>query len=130
MLIIWTGDIWFLTGHDSGKVKEIEAKPEQVNITYASDKQNVWISVSGHAEESRDKEKIKQLWNEAYKAWFPKGLEDPNIAAVRVTIDEAEYWDSSSSMVVHAIGFLKAKLTGEQYNPQSAGTQDHGKIES
>lgn len=87
-----------------------------------------FLPYSGHAEESRDKEKIKQLWNDAYKAWFPKGLEDPNIAAIRVSVKEAEYWNSSSSGIVHAMGFVKAKLSGESYNPQASGTQDHGKI--
>lgn len=42
-----SGDIWFLTGHDSGKVNEIKSKPDEVNLTYASDKQSIWISVSG-----------------------------------------------------------------------------------
>jgi len=123
-----SGDIYFLTGHDTGKVREISQHPRVVNLSYASDMQNIYVSVSGRATETRGKEIIKQLWNEAYRAWFVKGVDDPNISAVRVTVELAEYWDTSSSSIVHAVGYIKAKLSGEQFNPVEAGIASHGTV--
>jgi general stress protein 26 len=65
----------------------------------------------------RDKQKAEELWNPAYKAWFPKGLDDPDLALLKVSATQAEYWDSSSSAVVHLVGFVKALATGERYHP-------------
>jgi hypothetical protein len=50
-----------------------------------------------------------------YRAWFPDGLDDPDLALLKVTVEQAEYWDSSSSMMVHLAGFVKALATGQPY---------------
>ena len=31
---------------------------------------------------------------------------------MKVDVEQAEYWDSSSSMLVHLVGFVKALATG------------------
>ena len=61
----------------------------------------------------RDRSKIEELWNPLFKAWFPQGLEDPDLALLKVNVDKAEYWDSPSSKVVRLAGFLKAVATGK-----------------
>jgi general stress protein 26 len=108
------GDLWFFTGANTPKVYEIE-RDRHVNVIYAAPDKNVYVSVSGKARLVRDRQKAEQLWNPAYKAWFPKGLEDPDLALIKVSVEQAEYWDSSSSAVVHLAGFVKALATGERY---------------
>jgi general stress protein 26 len=51
---------------------------------------------------------MEELWSPLHRAWFPKGLDDPNIALLQVEVDRAEYWDSPSSKVVQLIGLAKA----------------------
>ena len=51
------------------------------------------------------------------EAGFPGGPEDPKIALIRVECEGAEYWDSPSSTLVHAYGYLKAVTTGEPPHP-------------
>jgi len=109
------GDLWFLTSSESHKAGEID-KEHQVNVSYADPGENRYISVSGTARMIHDEKKIKQLWNPFYKAWFPKGLDDPSITLLRVQVDSAEYWDSPSSTIVHLVGFVKALATGQQYS--------------
>jgi general stress protein 26 len=41
------------------------------------------------------------------KAWFPDGLDDPDLALLRVHVEAAEYWDSPSSTMVHIVGFVR-----------------------
>ena len=67
---------------------------------------------------------MKELYNPAIKAWFPQGLDDPNLALLKVTPLQAEYWDSSSSKMITLLQMAKAIATGEKYNEGQ-----HGKIE-
>jgi general stress protein 26 len=107
------GTLWFFTGASTCKAGEIQ-RDQHVNLSYAQPEENRYVSVSGRATLVRDRAKIEELWNPAYKAWFPKGKEDPDIALIRVDVDKAEYWDSPSSAMVHVAGFLKAIVTGQR----------------
>ncbi len=112
----FNGELWFFTAASAPKVEEIE-QDHHVNLSYAAPDKNLYVSVSGKARMVRDKQKAEELWNPAYKAWFPKGLDDPDLALLKVSATQAEYWDSSSSAVVHLVGFVKALATGERYHP-------------
>ena len=118
------GDLWFFTQASSPKVAEAESHP-QVNLSYADPGATKYVSISGTAELVRDAAKNKELWNPIYKAWFPKGLEDPELALLKVSVESAEYWDSPSSKMVQLAGFIKAVATGKPYK---AGPEEHGKV--
>lgn len=117
------GSLWFFTHAGSPKTEELRHE-QHVNLSYASEAENRYISVSGKAQILRDAAKAKELWSPLYKAWFPKGLEDPELALLRVTVEKAEYWDSPSAKVVQIAGFLKALATGKRYEPG-----EHEKLE-
>ncbi len=110
------GTLWFFTRADAPKVFEI-GREHQVNLSYAEPKKQDFVSVSGTAHLVRDKAKIEELWHPLLKAWFPKGLDDPQIALLRVDVSKAEYWDSTSITLVHLVGFIKAMATGTSYEP-------------
>lgn len=112
--IEFDGDLWFFTGADSAKVEEVRQE-QQVNVAYAEPKQQRYVSVSGIAQVVRDRQKMKELWNPIFKAWFPEGLDDPNLALLKVHVEKAEYWESANGVVVQLVGFAKALLTGQQY---------------
>lgn len=107
------GELWFFTKKDSPKVDEIEREHE-VNVSFSRPDKQHYISMSGAATVSRDRRKMEELWNPAYTAWFPDGLDDPQICLLRVKVSQAEYWDSPNSVIVHLIGLAKAAVTGEQ----------------
>ena len=118
------GDLWFFTSADATKVNEVQHE-HHVNVSYAEPKDQKYVSVSGTAQLIRDKSKIEELWNPLFKAWFPDGLNDPQLSLLKVSVDKAEYWDSPSSKVVRLLGFAKALVTGKQIgNPG-----DNAKIE-
>jgi general stress protein 26 len=120
------GELWFFTNADAPKVDEVQQHLPQVNVSYAQPNDQKYISVSGTAQLIRDRQKIEELWNPLYKAWFPQGLDDPNLALLQVRVDKAEYWDSPASSVVRLVGFVKAVVTGE---PIGSGG-DNQKIEA
>ncbi|WP_029011412.1 pyridoxamine 5'-phosphate oxidase family protein [Azospirillum halopraeferens] len=113
--------LWFFTRAHSTKTHEVAAH-RQVNLAYADPGDQTYVSVSGIAELETDRERIKSLWREPLATWFPKGVDDPEIALIRVKVESAEYWDAPSSLMVHAYGYARAKLTGEPPKPGDHGT--------
>ncbi|HEY9679621.1 MAG TPA: pyridoxamine 5'-phosphate oxidase family protein [Drouetiella sp.] len=105
------GDIWFFTYGDSHKVLEAQKHP-QVNVSFSDIKNHKYVSVSGTAKLVRDKAKIEELWEPILKAWFPEGVDTPDIALLQISATKAEYWDSPSSFIAKTIELLRA-ATGQ-----------------
>lgn len=110
------GDLWFFTWADAPKVNEVE-REHQVNASFADPKRQNYLSISGSAQIVRDRQKMEELWNPVLRTWFPDGLDDPNVALIKVTAEKAEYWDSPSSAVVHIAGLIKSQVTGRPPSP-------------
>lgn len=116
------GELWFFTNDNSHKIEEIEAD-NRVNCAYAKPDDNTYVSVSGTASISKDRAKIEELWSPILKAWFPDGLDDPTLCLLKVQVQEAEYWEASSSTLIQLAGFVQAFVTGKK---MSYG--EHGKV--
>ncbi len=104
------GTLWFLTAIDSNKVSEIR-DDSHVTLVYADPSNAKYVSVKGRAFVNKDREKIHELWNPMYKAWFPGGEEDPQVSVLRVDVTEAEFWEASDSKLVRSIKYLAAAVT-------------------
>jgi general stress protein 26 len=90
------GILWFFTYASSHKVTEIEHY-QQVNISFSSTDKQRYISISGTAQLIKDSNKMRELWKPELQTWFPKGLDQPDIALLKVNINKVNYWDSKSS---------------------------------
>ncbi len=109
------GTLWFFTRLDAPKVHEIEEEKD-VSLAYSEPASQRYTAVYGVATISRDKAKMKELWTPPLKAWFPEGLEDPQLTLIRVDVESAEIWDSPPSKVVKLVGMAKAMMTGKPYD--------------
>ena len=109
--IEFDGDLWFFTYGSSHKVDEIGHVPK-VNVSFADTRAQQYASLTGRARVVRDRAKIEELWQPHMKAWFPEGVETPDIALLKVTTERAEYWDSSQSIVAHAVSLVSSLVTG------------------
>jgi general stress protein 26 len=107
------GNLWFFTSANSLKAHEIAQRPK-VNASFADTDSNQYVSISGLAELVRDRNKIKELWKPIFKAWFPDGPDQADIALLKVKIEKAEYWDSPSSTIAQVFSFVSAIVTGKQ----------------
>jgi len=116
------GDLWFFTDDRSPKLTEI-LNERQVCVALSDPKSQRYISLSGVGTIVDDHAKMAELWKPMLKAWFPKGLEDPDLTLLKVHVRKAEYWDAPPNSVVHLFGAAKAALTGE---PGKGG--EHEKI--
>ncbi len=107
------GDLWFFTDVSSDKVEHIRRSPG-VGVAFARPSDQEYVTMAGRAAVLNDRQKIEDLWSEHLTTWFPDGADDPDLRLIHVEVDRAEYWDSPSSFVVYALGYAKAKLTGER----------------
>lgn len=99
------GGLWFFTRADSAKVGEVEEEG-QVNLTYENAMESVYVSLSGQATLVQDRQQIEKLWKEELTAWFPEGLNDPEIALLRVDVSKWAYWDARSGVMSERTGTL------------------------
>jgi general stress protein 26 len=112
----FAGDLFFFTRASAPKVEEVESHG-RVNVSYAdADGQN-YVSLSGTASILHEPALIEAHWSEAMRTWFPKGKDDPDIAILKVAVDQAEYWDAPSSTMLYLYGYAKAVVTGEPPHP-------------
>ena len=114
------GTMWFLTRNTSEKVGQI-AQDQHVTLTFTEPSDSKYITLRGRASVNEDRGKIKKLWNPMYKAWFPAGENDPEIAVMRVDVSEADYWEASSSKLVMMAKYAFAAVTGGKIQVGEAG---------
>ncbi|SEI82386.1 General stress protein 26 [Dyadobacter koreensis] len=117
------GNAWFFTSRQTEIGSETE-NGESVTLIYSHPGDNTYLSVSGTASIVHDEAKKEELWSPLSKAWFPEGKDDPNLVVLKVTTEEAAYWDSPSSKMVVFFSMVKAAVTGHQSDPG-----DHGKLD-
>jgi general stress protein 26 len=110
------GDLWFFSSLASPKMGEIMAHPE-IMLTYSDPSSQTYVAVLGKAQVVQERDRIRELWSEAVRTWFPKGPDDPDLALIRVDVQSAEYWDAPSSTFVYAYGYAKAVTTGQPPTP-------------
>lgn len=93
------GDVWFLTKLGTSKIDEVQEN-QRVNVGYASAKDGPYISLSGTATVVKDAQRVQDLWRKRHRRWFPAGKQDPDLVALRVRIDRAEYWDEPTGQMM------------------------------
>lgn len=109
----FAGELLFFTRLDSGKTHEV-MRFDQVNLAYADIKSQTYVSVAGRAEILLDRELLKRYWNPMASAWFPKGLDDPDLALIKVKAESAEYWDMTASRMRYFWEVAAANLSGHE----------------
>lgn len=103
------GAIYFVTRMDA-KAAEIGSSA-QVNLGYSDPHHNTYLSISGTARTTQDREKLRELWSMWVEAWLPQGPDAEDVALITVEPHSAKLWDSTSSNLLYAGKVLKAVAT-------------------
>jgi general stress protein 26 len=103
--------IYFLTDARRHKDEEIARNPG-VNLSFANASDQKYVSVTGTAVVSNDRARIKQLFSTPAKAWW-NSADDPNIRVLKITPDDAEFWDSPGSVISY-VKMAAAAVTGSR----------------
>lgn len=111
-------DLWFVTAEGTGKLRDIEFDPH-INLSFYKDRTREWISVSGIASLSRDRQKIRELYATDWKLWFPDEgdprhgtPEDPRFVLIGVDIHAAVFLEVNKPQPVVLYEVVKGWLTG------------------
>lgn len=113
-------DLWFVTMEGSPKLNDLTWDPH-VNLSYYRDRNREWVSVSGTAMISRDRDKIRELYASDWQLWFPKDgdprhgtADDPRMVLIGVTVHAAEYLKVDAPRPIALFEMVKGWLTGTQ----------------
>jgi general stress protein 26 len=88
-----------------------------------------FVSISGRAVAVDDARKVAEVWNEAWRVWFPGGKDDPSLVLLKVQGDEGEYWyNSGVSGIKYLIAAGKAYLSGTKPREVEEDLKVHGKV--
>jgi len=115
------GNFWFLSARSSNKNKAIALDPK-VHLLYANTSASDYLSVAGTAEIIDDMAKKKELWNPIAKAWFPEGVDDPELTVLKVKPTDGYYWDTKSGKLVSTIMIMAAAVSGKALDDGIEGT--------
>lgn len=91
-------EIWFIGDKSSDLVKDIK-DDARIGLTYATQDEKNYVSVSGDAELPNDKAKLDELWSPVYDAFFANGKEDENVQLIKIVPHGIECWLSGSTVV-------------------------------
>jgi len=112
-------DAYLVTDINSLKIDEISANPQAL-LTFQGARK--FAAVRGELAVVHDRPLIEKMWKEAWKVWFPLGKSDPNIALLKFTAHEGEYWDNAGMQgLKYVYEAAKAYVTGAP--PKSDETQ-------
>ena len=114
------GSLWFLSADDSHKNREIARDPA-VKLYFQGSAHSDFLMLHGRADISRDKAKIKELWEPIIKTWFTGGVDDPRITVIRVTPSEGYYWDTKHGNAVAGIKMLLGAMIGKTLDDSIEG---------
>ena len=113
-------DLWFVTMDGTAKLRDIAADPH-VNLSYYKDRTREWISVSGIATISRDRQKIRELYAADWKIWFPEEgdprhgtADDPRMALIGVDVHAAVFLEVNKPQPIVLYEVVKGWLTGTE----------------
>lgn len=104
--------LWFFMSRSGDSVDDLGREPT-VNVSYADPGKDSYVSVSGTATVSDDRAKAHELWNKATEAWFPGGVDDPDVALVEVRITHAHYWNVKENKLTQFFKIARAAATGK-----------------
>jgi general stress protein 26 len=105
------GNIWFLSDKGSDKNQQI-AEDARVELIYGKGNEK-YLFVHGNATVSRDKQKIKELWEPLAKIWFTEGEDDPRISVIKVAFHHGYYWDIKHGKMVELAKMAASLVTGK-----------------
>lgn len=114
------GTCWFLSATDSKKNAQL-AKDNRVQLLFQGSTYSDFVTITGEAIVSRDKVRIRELWEPILKTWFTEGVDDPRISVIEVRPSEGYYWDTKHGQVVAFVKQVAGALTGKTLDDSIEG---------
>jgi len=111
-------DLWFMTNVETHKLDDLMSDPH-VNLAYYKDRSREWVSVSGLATVTTDRELVRELYKPDWKAWLGDeggdrdgSANDPRIALILVEAESVTYMKVTKPKPVVLFEVARAMVTG------------------
>jgi general stress protein 26 len=105
-----SGEVWFITSDDAPKIDEAR---HDARALVTGQEKGRYVSLSGHLDILRDPQRLRTLWKDAWRTWFPEGKADPSLVLLRLRPEIGEYWDERGMRGVrYLFGAARALLDG------------------
>jgi general stress protein 26 len=117
------GNFWFFSPKDSHKNYEVRSDA-RVQLLFANTSASEFLTVYGTATVVEDRNKIAALWSPMAKPWFQQGKDDPNLSLLKVTPENAYYWEPKHNKMITLFKMATSAVTGK-----SMDIGDQGKLE-
>src|ERR1051325_1611074 len=114
------GNLWFLSADDSHKNEELTRDPS-VRLFFQASAHSGFLTLNGAASVSRDKGRIKELWEPLAKVWFTEGQDDPRITVIKVTPSDGYYWDTKHGAAIAGAKMLVGAAIGKTLDDSIEG---------
>jgi len=114
------GNLWFLSADDSHKNEELARNPS-VQLFFQASAHSGFLTLRGAGSISRDKAKIKELWEPLAKVWFTEGQDDPRITVIKVAPSDGYYWDTKHGAAIAGAKMLVGAAIGKTLDDSIEG---------
>lgn len=120
----YDGTLYFYTSKSDAKVYEIE-NDKEVCISFAAPENQTYVSLTGKAKLTQDKELIDRYWNEWVAVWFKNEKNHSDIAMLKVKIERGEHWNTNENKFIQLLETTEARLK-EDTVPDLGENQEFG----
>lgn len=117
------GNLWYLFSSASETHQNLE-KDKRVTVLFSHTGDYNFLSLNGTGEVLHDRERIDKYWNKFVEAWFEKGKEDPHIRILKVTVEDANYWDNKTNKLVTFFKLAASAVSGQKLDIGRTGKLD------
>lgn len=106
------GALWFLSGRSSAKNMHLVNYP-YVMLTVADNPHSEYLVVHAEVSIVDDRARKEELWTAFAKAWFPGGVDDPELTLLKAVPSDCQYWDTVDGKLVQLVKIAGAAITGK-----------------
>lgn len=109
------GCLWMLvsnSGH-TARMAPGDSGMDTVNLAFNNESNSTFTSITARASLSHDRQRKEDLWSVMVRPWFPEGVDDPDLAVLRLEPVKAEIWDGPDSTVLHMISMAASVVAGK-----------------
>lgn len=109
------GCLWMLVSHSghTARMASAGAGMDTVNLSFSDESSSTFISITAHATLSLDPQRKQDLWSVMARPWFPQGVEDPDLAVLKLEPIKAEIWDGPDSSVLRMLAMAASVVAGK-----------------
>lgn len=92
------GALWFLCEHAPDD-DAARAHYQRINLSFSDEVRSVFVSITGQGELLHDRARVRALWNERARRFFPEGPDSERLAALKVVPIRSAYWESPDTLL-------------------------------